>query len=668
VAAVFGARFPVAVVRAATGLDYRTLLNHLQSDLASHMIQPDDHTPDWYVFRHALVADALLALLGPDERLAIARRAADAVEEVFPGLPGEWCQLGATLRYEAGQPAVAGALFAEAGRRALAQGAARSAVTLLDRALELLAHDPDARGDALEAQLFALAEAGLVDKALAMGERLDEVSSGLGRERRAQLCTRLAWVANLAGRTEDGQAQVRMARSLLGATASEELTAPIDVVAAHLELDHPGPGRLDRAEEMARSAAAVAERLPLPVVACQAWQLLGSLVRGRDPEQATAYLERSRSFAVQHDLPVWEIHALVRLGLDDALRDGGMTRLEQARQMATRIGAVTAQYQSEVNIGLQLVLRGEFDAARELVDHVWTAAHRLRLLEIEQFMLVLRAVLAGHEGDRPEMAKAMTELADSSGDLAQHTSRLSGLAMAFCSLLEEDRARAVSDLAAALAAEQANPTTFHLSGRYGLALLLRALGGDLSREEHTRLTANPAAELRWDRQFSLFAAAVLAGAAADQDTAMAYVADALAAAELYPTARHLGLRLVAEAARRDGWGTPEVWLRTAEQYFYRTDRPAVAGACRALLRQMGMPVAQRRAGVQDIPDPLRAAGVTSREYEVLRLLGARLANGEIAAQLHVSRRTVEKHVSSLIVKTGLTNRRALGQLIDGEGH
>jgi DNA-binding NarL/FixJ family response regulator len=77
---------------------------------------------------------------------------------------------------------------------------------------------------------------------------------------------------------------------------------------------------------------------------------------------------------------------------------------------------------------------------------------------------------------------------------------------------------------------------------------------------------------------------------------------------------------------------------------------------------MGVRVTQRRSGADEVPDELRLAGVTVREYEVLRLLGARLANNEIAAQLHVSPRTVEKHVSSLLTKTGLANRLALGRL------
>jgi DNA-binding NarL/FixJ family response regulator len=118
---------------------------------------------------------------------------------------------------------------------------------------------------------------------------------------------------------------------------------------------------------------------------------------------------------------------------------------------------------------------------------------------------------------------------------------------------------------------------------------------------------------------------------------------------------------VGEAASIDGWGEPVEWLRTAEEYFHHTGLTVVAGACRALLRRIGHRVAQRRDGIDDIPQPLRSAGVTVREYEVLRLLAQRLGNREIADRLHLSLRTVEKHVSSLIVKTGMPNRIALSK-------
>jgi DNA-binding CsgD family transcriptional regulator len=55
-------------------------------------------------------------------------------------------------------------------------------------------------------------------------------------------------------------------------------------------------------------------------------------------------------------------------------------------------------------------------------------------------------------------------------------------------------------------------------------------------------------------------------------------------------------------------------------------------------------------------------GVTSvseREAEVLAAVGEHLTNAEIAARLHISIRTVESHVSSLLRKLGLPDRRAL---------
>jgi DNA-binding NarL/FixJ family response regulator len=52
-------------------------------------------------------------------------------------------------------------------------------------------------------------------------------------------------------------------------------------------------------------------------------------------------------------------------------------------------------------------------------------------------------------------------------------------------------------------------------------------------------------------------------------------------------------------------------------------------------------------------------GVTSREHEVLRLLAERLGNTEIGRRLYISPRTVEKHVASLLAKSGERDRAAL---------
>ncbi|HEY4853790.1 MAG TPA: LuxR C-terminal-related transcriptional regulator [Streptosporangiaceae bacterium] len=56
------------------------------------------------------------------------------------------------------------------------------------------------------------------------------------------------------------------------------------------------------------------------------------------------------------------------------------------------------------------------------------------------------------------------------------------------------------------------------------------------------------------------------------------------------------------------------------------------------------------------------AGVSAREAEVLTLVGEHRSNAEIGAQLFISVRTVETHVSSLLRKLGVRDRRALADL------
>ncbi|MGP0128093.1 MAG: response regulator [cyanobacterium endosymbiont of Rhopalodia musculus] len=62
------------------------------------------------------------------------------------------------------------------------------------------------------------------------------------------------------------------------------------------------------------------------------------------------------------------------------------------------------------------------------------------------------------------------------------------------------------------------------------------------------------------------------------------------------------------------------------------------------------------ANNQDIPNYIH---FTPREVQVLNLLTTGLSNGDIGQKLHLSPRTVEKHVSSLLRKTETNNRAEL---------
>ena len=80
----------------------------------------------------------------------------------------------------------------------------------------------------------------------------------------------------------------------------------------------------------------------------------------------------------------------------------------------------------------------------------------------------------------------------------------------------------------------------------------------------------------------------------------------------------------------------------------------LARRVRTALRQLGVPNVPRgpMAGTRENP-----AGLTDRQLEVLRLLARGLTNGEIATQLVLSVRTVDRHVAEILAKLGVSSRR-----------
>ncbi len=705
-AATLGSRFSVTTVQLITGYDDRTLFSHLRSASEANVIVPDGSAPDRYAFRHALTADAVTAALAPAERAALARRAARAIVRADPELADERRQLVASLLLLSGDRAGAAVHFAEAGRRVLEAGAAGSAVVLLERAHELAA-DAE-RADVTERLLPALAESGQLDRAFELVRTLPPVpqcatgapgsgsgsGSGEGRgslptpavERRIELHTRLAWAAVMAERGPDAVAQVAAARTLTAGRPRPEQDAALAVVEGHLALlpDHnptpadggdgvdlgdgdreataptaPTAARLAEAERRARRAAEVAERAGLPVVACQAWQLLALLSREQGFDAADACLERMLAVAEANALPVWRVEAMLRLGANAFMRTGDGTRLERAREAAAGLGAIVLTQTLDGLLAMNAVMRGEWHTARTIVDRCLDATARLHNLAAHRYLLLSSATLAAHLGRTREMERELARFRQAGGEESFLTPLRYGLCRAVGALLAEDRPGARAELAAGLAWEEEHPSVFYLAGRHGLHPLLEVVEGRWDRAALDRAAAVPAAELAWNRQFLRFADAVLLGREGHPAEAARAIAETGPGAASFPLAHHLALRLAAEAALTDGWGDPVAWLRTAEEYFHQLEVQPVAAACRTLLRRAGASVAQHRGGRDAVPAGLRTCGVTVREYEVLVLLADRPGNQELARKLSISPRTVEKHLASLLAKTGHPDRAAL---------
>ncbi|MFI8521058.1 AAA family ATPase [Streptomyces sp. NPDC085481] len=691
-AAVFGGRFPAPVLRHATGRTDAGLCALLRAAVAASLVVPDGPGTDWYAFRFPLAADALRSALGPVEQPALARRAAAALAELHPGLPGVWCGHAAELHERAGDTGEAVRLYGEAADRATAEGATERALTLLRRAHDLLdaATAPELHATVLERLLDAVARSG----------RLDRLPAGAGPEtlgspclpgpRRAGLHARLAEIHALAGRPAEALRQLDLARWLLGerpddgagaapddraggvpdhragadpdhraavapddragTVVDDPAAAVVDLAAACVEPSRLAPERLRTAEDCARRAVG---RGGGPEVVGRALLVLGGL----DERGAPGHFARARALADAHRLPGLRVAAeagIARLAVE---RDGRAGPAEQARQAALRMGLLPTAHEAGFALALERVRRGAFGAARELIQEGGAEAARLGLGRADALWRLADAVRWAHLGRRAEMLDALERLA-APVDAAPGVRPMAyGLARAFCSLLEEDHEAAEREWAQALAYDAENPATGDF-GRHGVVLLLGVLAGRMGRHHHERVAAASAAGTRWNRPFVGLAHAVLLGREGRAAEASAAAAVAFDAAGPYPLARHLSQRLVARSAYEDGWGAPVAWLREAEEYVHGAGLPAVAGACRALLRGMGASVRQRRTGTEQVPPGLRRCGITVREFEVARLLAERFGNRDIAGRLHISPRTVEKHVASLLQKTGHPNRAA----------
>jgi len=81
-------------------------------------------------------------------------------------------------------------------------------------------------------------------------------------------------------------------------------------------------------------------------------------------------------------------------------------------------------------------------------------------------------------------------------------------------------------------------------------------------------------------------------------------------------------------------------------------------AARAVLARLGAAPDLERLERLARPDAAGTAGLTERELEVLRLLAAGKTNAAIGSALHLAAKTVDRHVSNIYAKLGVSSRAA----------
>jgi DNA-binding CsgD family transcriptional regulator len=414
---------------------------------------------------------------------------------------------------------------------------------------------------------------------------------------------------------------------------------------------------VDRARQLAEAAYSEALDAGLPEQMCQALEVLGRCYRRSDLDAAEDALERARQVAETHGLIVWQIRATHELGGVDLVGGRGIERMDDAAGLARQAGALGTAVAVDLHRAFWFFEHHHLDDALITARQCADAAIRFRMDALAAFAHAAEASVYAIRGQGEGAERAIGVGARLAGVVNVGDWVATWYLRALFSFHGDDRERALRELDRAdeLFGGAGGPVPYR-----GQWALLHALAGSkVTAEVVARVRASAAAPHFVVRSCLDYVEAVAAGRAGDTALAGALATAADQTLAPAPWFRHLARRLIAEVAMEDGWGEPMVWLREAFAFFDAEQQAPLATACRSLLARAGDEHFRRRRPPADLPGPLAALGITRRELDVLELLADGRSTREIADQLYLSPKTVERHIANLAVKAGVAGRAQL---------
>jgi DNA-binding CsgD family transcriptional regulator/tetratricopeptide (TPR) repeat protein len=636
-AAVLGRDFDWELLAPMTGQSVESVSGALERGVACLLLTAGGGAVR---FRHALTREAVLDQVLPPRHRQLAGAALAALDAARSRDDGSR-DLAADLAARAGDRGRAGTLLTESGQASLRRGALATAIGTLQRAADLLAPG-DERSRSELVLLEALTLAGRVEEAAALGARL---IGELGRDpgtldTRVEVHLRLAQAAVTASRWQMARHQLGSARELAASDPLPALGTRMALLEAEIAFAADDTRRARQLAESAADAPGVS-----PEARCQALEIIGRAHRFSDLDAARSAFDLALTTAEAAGLPIWRLRALHELGTIDMFQHAGTERLSAARRAAGQSGALSTYAILDLQLSATYTCRWQLAEADAHGRSALEIAERLGLDQVRAKALADLAGVCSMRGEREQMEHYLAMSLAAAPDDAM----LEGFAWGsrgIATLVDGDLVGAVRPFSRGMTILGRLPHGEPAALRAVWPLLLASVRdrrADAAIGEARRLGVGA---FGMNQALIGYAEAVLAGGAGDRDRADALIARADAGFVNCEGWADLARLLAADAALGDGWGQPRRWLEAARPRFAGRGLDRLADRCDQLL-------AARQ------PNPWAAAGVTAREADVLRLAADGLANKQIAAQLRVSPRTVEKHIESLLRKTGTRSRTEL---------